>query len=68
MVIPCLIEHLSNVTDRSCRAFLRRMEGIVFSDYRLIHKFVEQCTNDINRLGCGRVERPEESDVSEGDL
>jgi hypothetical protein len=29
---------------------------VVFSDYRLVGKFVDTCSADISSLGCGRVE------------
>ena len=57
MVIPCLVEHITNVTDANCLAFLKRMRTVVFSDYRLIYKFVDSCRDDINELQCGRLQQ-----------
>ena len=53
--ISCLIEHKDNVTGAGCKQFLTKMASIVFSDYRLIYRFVDQCNNDINTLHCGRT-------------
>ena len=54
--MPCLIEYIDNVTNTQCREFLSRMESIVFSDYRLVYKFVDVCGNDIEKHSCGRIE------------
>ena len=53
--ISCLIEHKDNVTGAGCKQFLTKMASIVFSDYRLIYRFVDQCQKDINTLHCGRT-------------
>ncbi|KAK3085351.1 hypothetical protein FSP39_001959 [Pinctada imbricata] len=53
-IIPCLIENMDNVTGK-CRTYLEKMASIVFSDYRLIYRFVDNCEKDINTLKCGRV-------------
>ena len=55
MIIPCMIENIDNVTSQNCKAFLKRMETIVFSDFRLVYKFSERCQADIDRLQCGRL-------------
>jgi len=57
MVIPCLVEHINNVTDANCLAFLKRMRTMVFSDYRLIYKFVDRCHDDIAQFKCGRLQQ-----------
>ena len=62
--IPCLIENIDNVTNNNCKAFLKRMESIVFSDYRLIYKFADKCRSDINSLQCGRLKTTDDSSVS----
>ena len=57
MVIPCLVEYIDNVTDVNCLAFLKRMRTMVFSDYRLIYKFVDGCHDDIDKFKCGRLQQ-----------
>jgi len=57
MVIPCLVEYIDNVTDTDCLAFLKRMRTMVFSDYRLIYKFVDSCHDDLNKFQCGRLQQ-----------
>ncbi|XP_050395779.1 Golgi apparatus protein 1 isoform X2 [Patella vulgata] len=54
-MIPCLIEHIENVTNKACQQYLAKMSSIVFSDYRLVYKFVENCETDIQTLQCGRL-------------
>ncbi|XP_071092042.1 Golgi apparatus protein 1-like [Haliotis cracherodii] len=55
-IISCLIENFDNVTSASCRQFLNKMATIVFSDYRLIYHFAEDCFDDISKTRCGRSE------------
>jgi len=57
MVIPCLVEYIDNVSDANCLAFLKRMRTVVFSDYRLIYKFVDGCSTDIDQFQCGRLQQ-----------
>ena len=54
--ISCLIEHKENVTQSACRQFISRMGSIMFSDYRLVSNFINQCYDDIDRMQCGRME------------
>lgn len=54
--MSCMISHMDSITDGSCREFLHRMKSIVFSDYRLIYKFVDSCKDDIDKLQCGRLD------------
>ena len=51
--IPCLIEHMENITG-PCRHFLNRMAKIVFSDYHYVWHFMERCGADVERFKCGR--------------
>ncbi|KAL4235223.1 glycogenin glucosyltransferase glg1 [Mactra antiquata] len=54
--IPCLIEHMDNISDRECIKFLNKMGNIVFADYRLVYHFMENCKQDIDRTHCGRLD------------
>uniref|UniRef100_A0A1I8HF93 Golgi apparatus protein 1 n=1 Tax=Macrostomum lignano TaxID=282301 RepID=A0A1I8HF93_9PLAT len=54
--ISCLIEHRANVSERACRSYLRRLEPLVFADYRLVERFIGACKADVVRTGCGRLE------------
>lgn len=60
----CLIEHRHNVQDQKCSSFLTRMSSIVFSDYRLIKGFYENCHKDVKTLSCGQLAATTEDDVS----
>ena len=55
-LIPCLMEHRPNITDGNCRQFLTRIGSLVFSDYRMVYNFMEDCGDDVQRFQCGRVE------------
>jgi Golgi apparatus protein 1 len=65
-LMSCLIERLVPETDVECKAFLTKMELIIFSDYRLIHKFTDFCAKDIERQKCGRIDTNSESTHSQG--
>ncbi|XP_077982397.1 Golgi apparatus protein 1-like [Glandiceps talaboti] len=56
LVIPCLLEHKQNITHQQCRQYLTKMATIIFSDYRLINGFYDQCMNDIKDFGCGAMD------------
>ncbi|XP_033755348.1 Golgi apparatus protein 1-like [Pecten maximus] len=54
-IIPCLVENIENITDKNCRTYLNKMARIVFSDYRMVYGFIDECTDDINTHKCGRL-------------
>ncbi|XP_048735451.2 Golgi apparatus protein 1-like isoform X2 [Ostrea edulis] len=62
LIIPCLVDSIENITG-NCRTYLEKMARIVFSDYRLIYHFVDQCTADIELFRCGRVAPIDENDI-----
>nr|XP_011440924.2 Golgi apparatus protein 1 isoform X1 [Crassostrea gigas] len=62
LIIPCLVDNIENVTG-NCHTYLEKMARIVFSDYRLIYHFVDQCSVDIEQLKCGRIGPADENDV-----
>lgn len=55
-LVPCLYEFLNNVTDDYCREFLKLIQTTIFTDWRLSETFVLMCSNDIDRLHCGRLD------------
>lgn len=59
-MLSCLMDFGENATEPECRSFLKKMEAIIFSDYRLIYKFTEECQSDIERFKCGRLEMDSE--------
>lgn len=63
LIIPCLVDNIENVTG-NCHTYLEKMARIVFSDYRLIYHFVDQCSVDIEQLKCGRI-GPADENVSQ---
>ena len=38
-----------------CKTFLVKVGSIVFSDYRLIERFTNECSDDITKFNCGRL-------------
>lgn len=65
-MLSCLIDYMENNTDAECRSFLKKMETIIFSDYRLIYKFTDACNSDINKFQCGRIDINSEELHSQG--
>ncbi|XP_035678241.1 Golgi apparatus protein 1-like isoform X7 [Branchiostoma floridae] len=64
LVISCLMDHKGNISNQQCHQFLVKMTSIVFSDYRLVENFVNDCTADIQKFQCGRVmSRDDESQI-----
>ncbi|PAA72965.1 hypothetical protein BOX15_Mlig023539g1 [Macrostomum lignano] len=53
--VSCLIENSRKVRSPDCVALLRRLEPIVFSDFRLVRPFAKACSEDVQRLRCGRL-------------
>ena len=42
---------------------MTRMQAIFFSDYRLIENFLHDCSDDVNKLSCGRLQTEEDEEV-----
>jgi hypothetical protein len=60
-LITCLYEHLSNITDPSCRYFINQLQAVVFNDWRLTEYFSDACQQDIKQLECGRLDDENEA-------
>uniref|UniRef100_A0A803SML0 Golgi apparatus protein 1 n=1 Tax=Anolis carolinensis TaxID=28377 RepID=A0A803SML0_ANOCA len=67
-LVSCLVDHRGNITEYQCHQYITKMTAVIFSDYRLICGFMDDCRNDINLLKCGSV-RPGEKDAhSQGEV
>ena len=55
-LIPCLYELMDNITDSYCQQFLKMIQTTIFTDWRLSETFILMCSNDIDRLHCGRLD------------
>ncbi|XP_067052995.1 Golgi apparatus protein 1-like [Acropora muricata] len=55
-IIACLLEHRENLTTASCKHMMTKMQAIVFSNYRLIENFLDDCANDVKERRCGRLQ------------
>lgn len=53
--LTCLVDHLQDITDVSCKEIVQKLEFVAFSDYRLISSFIKSCINDVDKLSCGRL-------------
>ncbi|XP_015770328.1 PREDICTED: Golgi apparatus protein 1-like [Acropora digitifera] len=69
-IIACLLEHRENLTTASCKHMMTKMQAIFFSNYLLIENFLEDCSADVERLTCGRLqtERDEEDIHSQNEV
>lgn len=52
----CLLNNMNNITDNECLHFIRNMIPLVFTDYRLIEGFHEECGSSIDQFKCGRID------------
>lgn len=50
-----ILDHKDDFKTSSCRDFIKRIERVAFSDFRLISSFVTDCEQDIELHGCGRL-------------
>ncbi|KAH0619456.1 hypothetical protein JD844_000099 [Phrynosoma platyrhinos] len=67
-LVSCLVDHRGNITEYQCHQYITKMTAVIFSDYRLICGFMDDCRNDINILKCGSI-RPGEKDAhSQGEV
>ena len=62
-VIPCLLEHRQNLTVPSCKHIMTRMQAIFFSDYHLIENFLDDCSADVSKFSCGRLQTEDDEEV-----
>uniref|UniRef100_A0A9J8C708 Golgi apparatus protein 1 n=1 Tax=Cyprinus carpio carpio TaxID=630221 RepID=A0A9J8C708_CYPCA len=67
-LVSCLVEHRTNISEYQCSQYITKMTSIVFSDYRLICGFMDQCKDDINKLHCGSVNTGEKDVHSQGEV
>lgn len=54
-LMSCLVDHRGNISDYQCKQYITKMTSIIFSDYRLICGFMDNCRDDINTLRCGSI-------------
>ena len=60
----CLVEHRHEIKDQKCHTFLTKMAAVIFSDYRLISGFYEDCHQDVKKLKCGQLTGDHDEEVS----
>ena len=59
----CMVENRHEVEDTKCKGFLNKMAAIIFSDYRLIKGFYDDCVEDIKHTKCGQITRPDDDEA-----
>ncbi|KAM7332474.1 hypothetical protein ACRRTK_009182 [Alexandromys fortis] len=67
-MVSCLVDHRGNITEYQCHQYITKMTAIIFSDYRLICGFMDDCKNDINTLKCGSIRLGEKDAHSQGEV
>ncbi|CAF1424247.1 unnamed protein product [Rotaria sordida] len=60
-LVTCLYDLLPNITESSCRYFIKQMQAVVFNDWRLMEYFAYACMNDMKNLECGRLDDENEA-------
>jgi hypothetical protein len=58
-LMVCLMEKRQSIENDSnggtCKRYLKSMAVVFFSDYHLIHGFVDSCSEDVQKLSCGVI-------------
>lgn len=53
--LSCILDNRDLIKDLICKGQITRIETVAFSDFRLISKFLQSCSNDIIKSNCGRI-------------
>ncbi|XP_066933880.1 Golgi apparatus protein 1-like isoform X5 [Clytia hemisphaerica] len=64
-LMNCMVENRHEVEDTKCKGFLNKMAAIIFSDYRLIKGFYDDCHKDITTMKCAIITRPDDDEATE---
>ncbi|XP_065147379.1 Golgi apparatus protein 1 isoform X1 [Paramisgurnus dabryanus] len=67
-LVSCLVDHRSNISEYQCNQYITKMTSIIFSNFRLICGFMDNCKEDINTLHCGSVNTIEKDLHSQGEV
>ncbi|XP_015244239.1 PREDICTED: Golgi apparatus protein 1-like [Cyprinodon variegatus] len=67
-LVSCLVDNRGNITDYQCNQYITKMASIIYSDYRLICGFLDNCRDDINTLRCGSISTGEKDIHSQGEV
>ena len=59
-LVPCLVENKDSIQNSRCKHVVSKLAQILFSDYRLLKDFYRECTDDVKKFQCGRVDALEE--------
>lgn len=54
--LKCVVDNKENIHEDDCFKAVGHLENIVFQDFRLIPSFINECTEDIQKLRCGRID------------
>jgi hypothetical protein len=60
-LVSCLYDLFDNITEPNCRNFIKQMQSIIFTDWRLSEAFATACLTDITQLKCGRLDDDNET-------
>jgi hypothetical protein len=60
-LITCLYDLYHNITEPTCRSFIKQIQSTIFTDWRLSETFATGCLQDITQLKCGRLDDEDES-------
>ena len=66
--MTCLLENRqkveNDISGGTCKRYLKSMAIVFFSDYHLIHGFIEKCSDDVKKLSCGVIVNNADESVS----
>lgn len=54
--LKCVASNKDVIHSPDCITMIIRLESVAFYDYKWIQNFLKECTDDIRRLQCGRID------------
>lgn len=59
-LVPCLVENKDQIQNKRCKHIINKLAQILFTDYRLLKHFYQECDEDVKKFKCGRIDEKEE--------
>lgn len=54
--LKCVINHKEELHSSDCITMVLRLKDVAFHDFRWVQTFLQQCTDDIQKRKCGRID------------
>lgn len=54
--LKCIVGKKDSIDNTECLTLVNKLENVAFYDFRFISEFLQDCSNDIDKLKCGRLD------------